>query len=85
MVLIMILATIYLLSFALHIVLLYFENKRYIYRVGDIIDEVEFYMWFPVLNTICLLTFSVVFVAIGISDLLRIGKAWNWFRNIKLK
>lgn len=54
-------ATIYFLSLAIHLVWLYFENKRHIYTVGDIIDEVEFYMWFPVLNIICLLTFSVAY------------------------
>lgn len=78
-------ATIYLLSLAIHLVWLYFENKRHIYTVGDIIDDVEFYMWFPVLNTICLFTFAVMYVVIGISDLLRIDKAWTWFRNIKIK
>lgn len=77
--------TIYLLSLILHIVWLYFENKRHLYTVGDIIDDVEFYMWFPVLNTICLLTFSVLYVLIGISTLLSIDKAWTWFRNIKIK
>ena len=85
MTLIMIFATIYFLSFAIHLVWLYFENKRHIYTVGDIIDDVEFYMWCPALNTICLLTFSVMYVLIVISDLLRIDKAWTWFRNIKLK
>ena len=78
-------ATIYLLSLIIHIVWLYFENKRHLYTVGDIIDDLEFHMWFPVLNTILLLALVGVYALIGISRLLRIDKAWNWFRNIKIK
>ena len=85
MVLSMILVAVYLLSLAIHLVWLYFENKRHIYTVGDIIDDVEFYMWFPVLNTIFLLALVGLYVLIGITVFLRIDKAWNWFRNIKIK
>lgn len=78
-------ATIYLLSLTIHIVWLYFENKRHIYTVGDIIDDIELYMWFPVLNTIFLLALVGLYVLMGTSRLLRIDKAWDWFRNIKIK
>lgn len=41
----LILVLIYLVSFAIHILLVYFEHKRYIYRIGDIIDEIEIFMF----------------------------------------
>lgn len=76
---------VYLLSLASHILWVYFENKRHLYTVGDIIDDLEFYMWFPVLNTISLFSFVVALAVITLIDLLRIDKAWDWFRNIKIK
>ena len=78
-------AIIYFLSLTIHLVWLYFENKRHIYTVGDIIDDLELYMWFPVLNTICLVAFVVVYSVMELFRLLRFDKAWAWFRNIKIR
>lgn len=63
---------IYLISLVTHIVLCYTENKYAIYKVGDLIDLIEFYMWCPIINTLLLMIF--------VTDIL-----WEKFRNIKLK
>ena len=51
---------VYLISFVIHIVIMYFECKKYSYGIGDIIDEMEFYMWCPVLNT-----FTIILLILG--------------------
>ena len=74
---------IYLVSFLIHIVLCYKENKRHIFYVRDLLDEIEFYMWFPGLNTFMLI---VIFLLVGIILIWRVSKLdilWQKFRNIK--
>ena len=39
---------IYLISFAIHLLIEYREDKRFIHNVGDLIDNIRFYMWFPI-------------------------------------
>ena len=53
--------------------------------IGDLIDSIHFYMWFPVLNTLVLL---VVVIGITITKLWELSKLnilWEKFRNIRLK
>lgn len=50
---------IYLISFAIHLLIEYRENKRFIHNVGDLIDNIYFYMWFPLLNTFTLIVWVV--------------------------
>lgn len=52
---ILILILIYLVSIVIHIIMCYKENKWHIFYVGDLIDKTDFYMWFPVLNTLMLI------------------------------
>lgn len=76
---------IYLVSLVIHLVICYKENKRHIYYVGDLLDEIDFYMWFPILNTLLIL---VVIIGIAIMKLWEVSKLkvlWEKFRNIKLK
>ncbi len=76
---------VYLISFAIHLLIEYRENKRRIHDVGDLIDNIHFYMWFPGLNTFILI---VVVVAIFIMKLWEISKLnilWQKFRNIRLR
>lgn len=51
---------IYLVSFVIHLIVCCKENKRVIYRMGDLIDLIEFYMWFPILNTLMILAMIIV-------------------------
>ena len=76
---------IYLISFAIHLVLEYGENKRFIHDVGDLIDNIHFYMWFPLLNTLILIVVVVCIFIMKLWKLLKLDILWEKFRNIKLK
>ena len=69
---------IYLISFTIHILMEYKENKN-IRNIGDLIDNIRFYMCFPLINTLILIVFVV-----GIY-ILKLDIIWEKFRNIKLK
>ena len=81
----LILVLIYLASFAIHILLVYLEHKRYIYRVGDIIDEIECFMCVPFVNTLLLILLGIAFILDKIVHLFKLSVLWEKFRNIKLK
>lgn len=72
---------IYLVSFAINILIVYLENKRHIYKVGDIIDSIYFFMWCPIINTFVL----IIYIPLIIVNLLKLPVLWEKFRNIKLK
>lgn len=76
---------IYFVSLAIHITICYRENKYAIYKVGDLIDLMEFYMWFPILNTLSILMFGLVFLVLVIWVRTKLEVLWDKFRNIKLK
>jgi hypothetical protein len=79
-----ILILIYLISFAIHLVFEYRENKRYIHDVGDLIDNIHFYMWFPLLNTLMLILVVVFIFIMKLWELLKLDILWKKFRNIRL-
>lgn len=81
----LILILIYLASFVIHLLMEYKENKRFIHDVGDLIDSIRFYMWFPLLNTILLIGIVICIFIIKLCDLLKLNILWQKFRNIKLK
>ena len=81
----LILVLIYLVSFAINILLIYLENKLWIYKLGDIIDEIKPFMWIPFVNTIALIMFGVAFIIEEIIYRLKLPVLWEKFRNIKLK
>ena len=76
---------IYLISFAIHLLMEYRENKRFIHNIGDLIDNIHFYMWFPLLNTLLLIMLVVSVFIMKIWELLKLNILWEKFRNIKLK
>lgn len=76
---------IYLISFAIHLIISYIEDRRIIFTVGDLIDEIEFYMWCPVINTIVLIALALLVGIIKIWGLTKLSILWEKFRNIKLK
>jgi hypothetical protein len=76
---------IYLISFAIHLLIEYRENKRFIHNVGDLIDNIYFYMWFPLLNTFTLIVWVVGIFILKLQELLKLDILWQKFRNIKLK
>jgi hypothetical protein len=79
---------IYLISFAIHLLMKYKGSKGCIHTIGDLIDNIRFYMWFPLLNTLILIVLIVGVVALFIlklHELLKLDILWQKFRNIKLK
>jgi hypothetical protein len=76
---------IYLISFAIHLVFEYRENKRYIHDVGDLIDNIHFYMWLPLLNTLMLILVVVFIFIMKLWELLKLDILWKKFRNIRLR
>ena len=76
---------IYLVSLVIHLVLCYKENKRHIFYVRDLLDEIEFHMWFPVLNTFMLIAVALLAGIISIWKVSKLEILWEKFRNIKIK
>ena len=63
----------------------YKEYKYAIYKVGDLIDLIEFHMWFPILNTLLILVFIIGVTIMKLCELLKLDILWQKFRNIRLK
>lgn len=76
---------IYLVSLVIYLIVCYSDNKYAIFTVGDLIDKTEFFMWFPLINTIALILFGIGFMVTKITNLLKLPVLWEKFRNIKLK
>lgn len=76
---------IYLVSLVIHLVVCYREEKRHIFTVGDFIDMIELYMWFPILNTLMLIAFVFWLGIIKVWELTKLSLLWEKFRNIRLK
>lgn len=77
--------SVYLMSLVIHIIICYMENKRHIFYVGDLLDEIVFFMWFPLLNTLTLIIVVVDIFIMKLWELLKLDILWEKFRNIKLK
>ena len=75
---------IYLISLVIHLVLCYKENKYVIYNVGDLIDLIEFHMWFPLLNTLMLIIVAIGIFIIKLWEVSKLNVLWYKFRSIKL-
>lgn len=75
---------IWLISTILWIIWIYNEEKRWLYNVGDLIDRTEFFMWFPMVNTVLLIVFILILSFCKILTLLKLNVLWEKFRNIKL-
>lgn len=73
------------MSLVIHIIMCYKENKRHIFYVRDLLDEIEFFMWFPLLNTFTLIAWALLVCIIAIWKVSKLNILWEKFRNIKLK
>ncbi len=76
---------IYLISFAIHLLIEYKENEWYIRDVGDLVDNIKFFMWFPLINTLMLIFFVVCIFIIKLWELSKLDILWQKFRNIRLR
>lgn len=80
-----ILIVIYLVSFVIHLIMCYRENRYHIFYVKDLLAEIDVHMWFPFLNTITLIAIVVGIVIITLWKLFKLDVLWEKFINIKLK
>lgn len=76
---------IYLVSLVIHLVMCYKENKRHIFFVRDLLDEIKIYMWFPILNTLMILVVIIGATIMKLCELFKLDILWEKFRNIKIK
>lgn len=75
---------IWLISTILWIIGIYIKEKRWLYNVGNLIDNTEFFMWFPIINTVTLIILILILSFCKILELLKLDVLWEKFRNIKL-
>jgi hypothetical protein len=83
---------IWLISTILWIIWVYNEEKHWLCNVGDLIDKTEFFMWFPMVNTVLLIVFILILFFRKMLKLLKLDVLWEkimdvlWkkIRNIKL-
>lgn len=73
---------IYLASFGIHLIVCYQEWKPR--NIGALIDKIELYMWFPIVNTTLIVVFIFAISVVKIWELFKLDVLWNKFRNIKL-
>lgn len=73
---------VYLVSFGIHLIICYQEWKPR--NIGALIDKIEFYMWFPILNTIAIIAVILCICVVKIWELFKLNSLLNKFRNIKL-
>lgn len=76
---------IYIISLIIHIVGIWYEHKKYIYKIGDIIDELQFFMWCPVFNTISLIVLIIGFIIYSLITTTKLDELWEKFKDIRIK
>ena len=64
---------IYLISLIIHIIVCYKENRERLFYMKDLLKEIQFYMWFPILNTGFLLICMVAIIIWKLCKLLKLG------------
>ena len=75
---------IWLISTIAWIIWVYIDERHCLYDVGDLIDKTEFFMWFPIVNTVILIGLILILFFHKILLLLRLDVLWKKIRNIKL-
>ena len=76
---------IYLVSLMIHLVLCYKDNKQYIFYMRDLLDEIEFYMWCPIVNTTLIIAVIIGKAIAKLCEISKLNVLWEKFKNIKLK
>ena len=76
---------IYLISVAVFLITCYCENKYIIRNIGDLLDEIEGFMWCPFLNTGLAVVLGLCLIISKLWELSKLDILWEKFRSIKLK
>lgn len=51
----------------------------------DLLDEIEFYMWCPIVNTTLIIAVIIGKAIAKLCEISKLNVLWEKFRNIKLK
>lgn len=76
---------IYVISIILTWLLIYIEEKDNLNTFGDILDNTEFFVYIPILNTFICIIYIILLILYKLSLVLKLSDLWNKIRNIKLK
>ena len=76
---------IYVISIILTWLLIYIEEKDNLNTFGDILDNTEFFVYIPILNTFIYIIYIILLILYKLSLALKLSDLWNKIRNIKLK
>lgn len=73
---------VYLVSFGIHLIVCYRDYRPN--NIGELIDKIEFFMWFPIVNTTLIIALILAISVVKIWKLFKLDILWERFRNIKL-
>lgn len=76
---------IYVISIILTWLLIYIEEKDNLNTFGDILDNTEFFVYIPILNTFIYIIYIILLILYKLSLVLKLSDLWDKIRNIKLK
>ena len=80
---------IFILSYIITIILtwliIYIEEKDNLNTFGDILDNTEFFVYIPILNSFIFIIYIILLILYKLSLVLKLSDLWNKIRNIKLK
>ena len=76
---------IYVISIILTWLIIYIEEKDNLNTFGDILDNTEFFVYIPILNSFIFIIYIILLILYKLSLVLKLSDLWNKIRNIKLK
>lgn len=76
---------IYLISVAVFLITCYYDNKYTIRNIGDLLDETEWFMWCPFINTGLAIILGLYVGTVKLWELSKLNILWEKFRSIKIK
>ena len=76
---------IYVISIILTWLIIYIEEKDNLNTFGDILDNTEFFVYIPILNSVIFIIYIILLILYKVSFVLKLSDLWNKIRNIKLK
>ena len=80
---------IFILSYIITIILtwliIYIEEKDNLNTFGDILDNTEFFVYIPILNSFIFIIYIILLILYKLFLVLKLSDLWNKIRNIKLK
>ena len=89
MLIILICIAVYGLTVFLWFIIYAYDSKNRCHTIGDVLNEMEWFLFTPILNIIISIGFIILFIIYGIGKFiwnnLKFNKIWGKFINIKIK